>query len=242
MAINLYSGDSSPCSSPRLSFSRDLAETHVGAHVSRQDMSLLSDQNFDFNFCTTASFREDESSSASELFFNGVIIPTQMKEKLNSIKKEEEEITLTTTATLVREANVNQAKSFWGFKRSSSLNNYENNYGKKTSSSIWSLPLLFRSNSTGSSSNYNSKKSQKNCTSYTGKLMNNQTMKFSSSSNQKRSLKKSGSGGGSNMNCVRNNSGAPLNVPPPYITKGTSDLLGFNSFFRNGNREKKTKK
>ncbi|XP_021865792.2 uncharacterized protein [Spinacia oleracea] len=214
----------------------------------RQDMSLLSsiDQNYDcdFNFCvTSAGFPDTESCPADELFFNGVIIPTQMKEKLNSInhcvREKDEEITSSTTATLVRQDKT-QSKSFWRFKRSSSLN-CENFSNKRTSSSVWSLPLLWRSKSTGFSSNEFVKLNQKNTGSNHGKVVMNNTNQNSRNSSsspsscQKPPLRKSGSGGG-----VRNS--AALNVPPPYITKGTSDLLGFGSLFRNGSREKKSKK
>ncbi|XP_021736377.1 uncharacterized protein LOC110702921 [Chenopodium quinoa] len=249
MAVNMITGgdSSSACSSPRLSFSHDLSETNVTQtqqeiDVARLDMSLLSEnQNCeDFDFCVTAAFSETDNSPADELFFNGVIIPIQMKEKLNSINKDEE-ITSTTTATLVRQEKT-QSKSFWRFNRSSSLNC--ENFSNKRSSSVWSLPLLLRSKSTGSSSHDIVKQTQKNPGSNNGKTMNNnnsQNLKFSSTSCQKPPLRKSGSGGsGSHGNGVRNC--AALNVPPPYITKGTSDLLGFGSFFRNGSREKKSKK
>lgn len=252
MAVNLKTGDSSSaCSSPRLSFSHDLSERNLNESqevgVARVDMSLLSDQNCDFNFCVTASaISEPESSPADELFFNGVIIPIQMKEKLNSIngcvRKKDEEITATTTATLVRQEKT-QSKSFWRFRRSSSLNC--DNYGNKRSSSLWSLPLLLRSKSTGSSSHEIVKQNQRNSGSSNGKLLSNsnqiQSVRFSASPCQKPPLRKSGSGGGSQVNGGVRNSAA-LNVPPPYITKGTSDLLGFGSFFCSGSREKKSKK
>ncbi|KAL9243430.1 hypothetical protein vseg_017319 [Gypsophila vaccaria] len=262
MAINTNGRDSSACSSPRISFSNDLTEIDSPetqrevVDVIRLDSSLLSDSNTDFDFCVTSLEDKETYCPADELFFNGMIIPTLMKQKLNSINRltkdedeeeeEDDEITASTTATLIREEKT-QSKSIWRFTRSSSLN-YDNDGLKK--SSIWSLPLLFRNKSTGSSlANSSSGNSNKHRQKTTNKL----------SSNQKPPLKKSGSsngggGGGSggftrsylannnNNNSNGGRNGRVLNVPSPYIAKGTSDLLGFSSLFRNGSVDKKGKR
>ncbi|KAK9668795.1 hypothetical protein RND81_13G087100 [Saponaria officinalis] len=245
MAIKTNTGDSSACSSPRISFSCDLPqtgspETRNEVEVYRLDRSLLSDVNFDFNFCVS---EKESYCPADELFFNGMIIPTQMKQKLNSIngksnmeEDEEEEITALTTATLIREEKT-RSKSIWRFNRSSSLN-YDNN--KK--SSIWSLPSLFRSKSTGSSSAYSSNDNSKQ-TQKSSKLLSSPSTKRS---HQKPPLKKSGSNGGGFGRSYPINSGGrnsyALNVQSPYIAKGASDLLGFSTLFRNGSVDKKGKK
>ncbi|XP_074314280.1 uncharacterized protein LOC141649490 [Silene latifolia] len=256
MAISMNTENSDACSSPRISFSNDLQETKTlqkqeEVEVIRVDKSVLLESNSEFNFCTTSFPGKETYCPADELFFNGMIIPTQMKQKLNSIngrskdEKEEEEITGLTRATLIREEKA-QSNSVWRFKRSSSLNC--ENYGNKKSS-IWSLPLLFRSKSTGSSSvkssEDQSKHSQKN-----SKCSGNPSPSLTCSLNHnKPPLKKSGSKGGSasvfagsypSNNGVRNSH--VLNVPSPYIAKGTSDLLGFSSLFGYGSMEKKSKK
>lgn len=52
-------------------------------------------------------------------------------------------------------------------------------------------------------------------------------------------LKKNYGNGGAYGNGVRIS--PVLNVPPPYIAKGTTNLFGFGSFLRNG-KDRKSKK
>jgi len=150
-----------------------------------------------------------------------------MREKINIITHEE--ITAMTKATLVREEKITggNSRSFWRFRRSSSLN------CEKQRSSIWSnLPLLLRSKSTGSSSI-----SQKIHSANQPKKQNhNSSTKKMSSKLPPQYQKPSGK-----TKNARNYSSV-LNVPPPYIAKGTSDLLGLGNLFRNGFREKNSKK
>ncbi|KAJ8449641.1 hypothetical protein Cgig2_005663 [Carnegiea gigantea] len=218
MAISTNSGDSSP----RISFSHDLEEGNPTqtcpkqVQVIRSDQSLVSENcpsGSDFNFCVTCSDAERETCPADELFFNGVIIPTQMREKINIVTSEE--INAMTKATLVREEKItgrSNSRSFWRFRRSSSLN------CEKQRSSIWSnLPLLLRSKSTGSSSIWNKihsanqpkKQNRNNSTKMSDKLPP-QYQKPSGKTKYAR------------------NYSSVLNVPPPYIAKGTSDLLDTN--------------
>lgn len=229
----------STCSSPRISFSDDLPEENpVQTHQEEAETVKLETANSDFNFCTVTSFPDGiiETCPADELFFNGMIIPTQMRERIIV----EEEITSTTTATLVREEK-SPSKSFWRFRRSSSLNCDSNSNNRK--SSIWSLPLLFRSKSTGSTANNHN---HKVASIHSKSVKSSQNNALLLPPHQKGSLRKSSCNvnyNNYNYNyCGRNN--PVLNViPAPYIAKGTSDLLGLAGLFRNGSsKDKKSRK
>ncbi|KAL6182864.1 hypothetical protein ACLB2K_044276 [Fragaria x ananassa] len=154
--------DTSP---PRISFSHDLGQADVKP---RRDASLL-DMNCDFEFSISRSFRQDEPSSADELFSHGVIRPMQPRERLSvedapkarhlyslpplSSQNPKKETTnndnsqfmdVNSTEDLEQNNTKPQSKSFWGFKRSSSLNQ------ENKKSLLCSLPeFLRRSNSTG---------------------------------------------------------------------------------------------
>lgn len=244
----------SETSPPRLSFDLIPAQDH---HQPRGDMSLL-DLNCDFEF-SISTCSEQESSSADELFSHGVILPIQPRDRVNlnfpskqtqnkeipclnslpplpcsenSKKEKLKEVTVPSSDHLLEQNKPQSTKSFWGnFKRSSSLN------CENKRSLLCSLPLLSRSNSTGSVS------SQKRATSLKEVNKNNSSQKqplismarsssLSSSSSsisnpytmmQKPPLKKNY--GGSYGNGVRI---IPvINVPPPYIPKGTAKLFGF---------------
>ena len=136
------------------------------------------------------------------------------------------------------------SKSSWGFKRSSSLN------CENKGSLLCSLPFLLRSNSTGSVSNPKrslfkdfNKQSSKQQSSIS---MAKSASVSSSSSNsnpytvlQKPPLKKNHGGSYNANNGVRI---IPvLNVPPPYISKGTAKFFGLGSFLHHG-KDKKSKK
>ncbi|KAF3438577.1 hypothetical protein FNV43_RR21340 [Rhamnella rubrinervis] len=253
---------------PRISFSSDLGHEDVepvGHHESRSDASLL-DINCDFEFSFTSSCGGHESSSADELFSHGVILPTQPRvigsqkpakgtEKnpsfsllppLPNPKKESAK-----EAMVVSSDNMQQkpqsSKSFWGFKRSSSLN------CENKRSLLCSLPLLLRSNSTGSAPNpkrslfkdfYRQSSKQQPSISMAKSASVSSSSSSSSNSNpytvqQKLSLKKNHGGSYNANNGVRI---IPvLNVPPPYISKGTAKFFGLGSFLHHG-KDKKSKK
>ncbi|XP_062115078.1 uncharacterized protein LOC133829257 [Humulus lupulus] len=245
----------SETSPPRLSFDRIPNQDHPHHLQPRRDSALL-DLNCDFEFSINIC-SEQESSSADELFSHGVILPIQPRDRVSTInfpstqtqnrespslkslpplpwsennsKREKlKEVTVVSNSdNLLEQSNKPQStKSFWGtFKRSSSLN-HENKR-----SLLCSLPLLSRSNSTGSVS------SQKKTTSFkdVNKCNSSQkqpliplvrtTSSSSSSSSsysmmQKPPLKKNYGGSyGSGIRII-----PVLNVPPPYIPKG---LFGF---------------
>lgn len=247
--------------SPRISFSNDLGQENDTEmeQVSRRDTTLL-DSNPDFEFRICSSLGR-ESSPADELFADGMILPIQIQERVTASKQiyrheSPRKASLpplpcpSTYENLTRDSmrelmvvdseqfeEKPQSKSFWGFKRSSSLN-------RDIKRSLFSLPLLSRSNSTGSVPNAKRKTVKDTHKSNSQKQQSTTTAKSSSSpssssvssflysSPQKPPLKKSGSYG--KISPV-------LNVPPPYIYKGTANLFGLGSFLRNG-KEKKIRK
>ncbi|KAL0378063.1 UNVERIFIED_CONTAM: hypothetical protein Sradi_3111800 [Sesamum radiatum] len=104
------------------------------------------------------SFDQD-SSSADELFFDGKILPIEIKKRLAPPRTAvaspplppqgtQRPVEIKATNTDTEEKQINQkssSSSFWRFKRSSSLN-----CGSGYARTLCPLPLLSRSNSTGS--------------------------------------------------------------------------------------------
>ncbi|KAL8515363.1 hypothetical protein ACS0TY_014173 [Phlomoides rotata] len=127
----------SEISSPRISFSHDLKELDfvpVESHHSRSD-ALLLNPSIDFDFCIDRS----EISSADKLFCNGRILPVEIK-KINPPKqihhteprknnefgdgntKKKQLIEFLSTSFDEEELEKPIAKTFWQFRRSSSVN------------------------------------------------------------------------------------------------------------------------
>lgn len=225
----------SETSPPRLSFSHDLSELEVSplnCDVPRRD-TLLMESNSEFEFSISSSSHEFESSSADELFSNGVIIPTQIQKKpttrRHTLLGEPPYTRLpprpcsSSVEKTKKDNNIKEApsRSFWGFGRSKSLN-------CDTKKSLnFSCSLLPRSNSTGlvpSPKRPNSKDSTKS---------------FGGSSLYP--VQKSASGKGYGGSYANGSWVSPvLNVPTPYISKGTASLFSFGSFLRAG-KDKKSK-
>ncbi|GLT91828.1 hypothetical protein SLE2022_096990 [Rubroshorea leprosula] len=153
------------CSPPRISFSHDLNQTEENLHHRRLDSSLL-DSSSDFNFCIGNGFLP-ELSSADELFSDGKILPVQIKKPFVPIRqthhsnpelipspapppqtqdKTEKKRLKEFLSMSIDADDTPPAKSFWQFKRSSSLNCDSN----RSKGLIRSLQFLSRSNSTGS--------------------------------------------------------------------------------------------
>ncbi|KAJ9140757.1 hypothetical protein P3X46_031365 [Hevea brasiliensis] len=261
MAIDVCSEISSAGISPRISFSHDLNETADAVSIEdchpRLDSSLL---DSDFDFCISSSFIQ-ELSSADELFSNGKILPIEIKKQLVSTKDTDQPKPVasgrpvqTTTETTEKKKLLKEflsmsidadekpaSKSFWQFKRSNSLN-CESSRSKGL---IRSLQFLSRSNSTGSAPNppkqavfsketpkprlqkQHSVPSRKSPAASSGAF-------YSYNSGQKHpQLRKCGSyGNGVRINPV-------LNIPHPYISRGTVHLFGLRSLFCNGKVKKK---
>ncbi|WOH03397.1 hypothetical protein DCAR_0622794 [Daucus carota subsp. sativus] len=264
--------------SPRISFSHDLnieeddEQVEVKMEEDQEDSSSMdvSDildndhegQLFDFSFSDSFTF-EPSSSSADELFSDGLIRPLQLEEKFvttskhasvpptlsqhsstnddpSLLKDANVVATMSTTANVVESSehkNQNQAnsKSFWKINRSSSVHVDEDSYKK---SSFWSLPLMLRSNSTGSapSPRQMSKENKKHNMQKQLKCSTASSSSFYMYQlSQKPPLKRNHGGSYGNNGVFTN---PVLNVPPPYIGKGTGNLFGITSLFK----EKKDKK
>ncbi|XP_058736108.1 uncharacterized protein LOC131608202 [Vicia villosa] len=163
----------SETSSPRFSFSNDVSTMkHDDNDVPRRDTSLL-ESNPDFEFITSKTI-EFETSSADELFCNGVLLPLQITNNKKIITENYKEHPPPGTMNLPPrpfstkikkqvEEKYTQTSSFWGFKRSKSLD-----CDAKKSFTCFSPPLS-RSNSTGSWSNLrrmSSNRQQSSCSAW----------------------------------------------------------------------------
>ncbi|KAG9131269.1 hypothetical protein Leryth_006116 [Lithospermum erythrorhizon] len=232
MAIDLMTEN---ISSPKIPFSND--------HHKKADEKISEDDQFttDFDFCI--SITESETSSADELFSDGLILPLQLQEKFvlhkslsipkpqsqpplqllplpqESPKQEPSKEIITSTNDEELDAK-KQSNPFWRISRSSSVHSHKK-------SSFWSLPILPRSNSTGSIPK-GSKEGQKQSPNV------KKSKKLTGSLSQKPPLRKNY--GGSHPNGVRI---SPILNVPPYNIKGTPNLFGFGSLFGKDNKSKK---
>ncbi|XP_060171206.1 uncharacterized protein LOC132602326 [Lycium barbarum] len=234
MAIGMISEAPSIVTSPRVSFSDDLCNKDANAVI--EDFQHQSDHsNSDFDFCINNN-TNTETSSADELFLDGLIRPLQLQEKFVTLNQQvplsKSTQTLSSPQNKPTPNEILKQNVVTTTRRSSSLHCVNGN--KK--SSFWSLPLLSRSNSTGSAPN--PKNSTKEGHKQNAQFKQMKNMNFPSS--QKPPLRKNyGHGGLSYGNGVSVN--PVLNVPPTFIPKGTANLFGLGSFFANG-KEKKSKK
>lgn len=262
MAIDVCSEISSVGISPRISFSHDLNQNDVvpiDHYHRRLDASLL-DSTSDFDFCIGDTFVQ-EPSSADELFSDGKILPVEIKKKLVTMEQLRQveavhshprsPLPPPTTGTSKKmrlkeflsvgfdEEEKPASKSFWQFRRSSSLNcDTGRNRGL-----IRSLQFLSRSNSTGSVPNPKQTMLQKE-----NQRQNSQkqppsrsplscsTTYYSYPSSQKPTMRRNSRSYGDGVRIS-----PVLNLPPPYISRATVSLFGFGSLFCNGKDKKKKK-
>lgn len=281
MAVELCSETSSSCvaaMSPRISFSHDLSHQTAADGVPPIEQYIRSNSSsssVDFDFCVfRESFDQEYSSSADELFFDGKILPIEIKKKLggaptksswsssspspppppppppplqldidfhhsssgggttrksNKDEKPREQNSNSNITDSAEKQNSSSNKSW--FKRSSSLN-----CGSGYARSLCPIPLLSRSNSTGSTPNVKRSSSstlkEKDYNINYNYLSNNNKQKFH---HQKPPLKKSyttppppyGNGNGVKVNPV-------LNVPTP-------SLFGLASIFSTSKDKNKKK-
>ncbi|XP_052179372.1 uncharacterized protein LOC127792812 [Diospyros lotus] len=261
MAIDFFSENPSLGTSPRISFSHDLqhhrddddddSNQSFPCRSVDSSISMAADSCPDFKFWVGDSFGTEPSSSADELFSGGLIRPLQIQQRfvnpkhvsVSSVSTVSKPRTTSSLPPLPSNNNVEvskqesvnnevmmkpPSKSFWKIKRSSSL--HCENSSKK--SSFWSLPLLSRSNSTGSVPSPKQKQQQKSFAAASSSYNNS----------QKPPLKKYHHGGANYGNGVRISPVLNINVPSPCISGGTTVFFGLGSLFRNGNKEKKNKK
>ncbi|XP_022133535.1 uncharacterized protein LOC111006095 [Momordica charantia] len=177
MAIEAVCPDISvPAMSPRISFSHDFCQSEAipveQRPKSRSNSSGLN-SSIDFDFCIREC-SDQESSSADEIFSHGRILPLEIKKKPEDppvlidqsssapaplartrsldadvekcLKKDRSSKEIKAANSDSEEKQSSNSKSFWRFKRSSSC-------GSGYTHSLCPLPLLSRSNSTGSAPN-----------------------------------------------------------------------------------------
>lgn len=255
MAIELCSSDESSLgimSPARISFSHDVSQTG-SVPVEQYIRSTSPSSSIDFDFCVFRESFDLESSSADELFFDGKILPIEIKRRISSApprrteqplppppplppcknssntsktSNNEDEIENKTGGVLESSDEKQNSKSFWRFKRSSSLN-----CGSGYARTLCPLPLLSRSNSTGSSPSVkrNSTLSKDNLSHHKHHSQRHFS-KSMSSNGQKPPLKKVP--GNPYSNGVKFS--PVLNVPP-------ANLFGLSTFFSSGKEKNKKK-
>ncbi|KAL3735260.1 hypothetical protein ACJRO7_024398 [Eucalyptus globulus] len=262
MSIELLSEN--PSTSPRISFSHDLRLSEAVVpldqqrHHFRSDSagvpSHLSSSSFDFNFSNNLKIFGHEPSSADELFSDGKIVPTTQIKKHASrnqpLKQEghSEDSEKQGLKSEEKQQSGNNSKSFWKFKRSRSLNlsSCGSGYGR----SLCPLPLLSRSNSTGSPLNSNnSKESHHNHLHFQKPSCSPNKQGFplkpfqassslpSSSGYQKPPLRKSNNGFHGNFN--HSNGSFRVN---PVLHVPSGNLFGLGSMFLSGKDKSKIRK
>ncbi|RAL49190.1 hypothetical protein DM860_014408 [Cuscuta australis] len=247
MAFELCTGGGDPSLgqviSPRISFSHDIPQT--GFVPVEQYVRSSSTSSMDFDFCVfrqSFDLQDNSSSSADELFHNGKILPIEIKRRIGPAPTTQPPPppppAIIPPAPVTKPAGPKQqagssskAAVFWKIKRSSSLN-----CGSGYARTFCPLPLLSRSNSTGSSSPipkrtlYSSSSSRSSRDAFNPIPQNNNK---SSSTKQKPPLMKSQQASSSRNNGVRITS--VLNV-------SASSLFGMGSMFSHGNGRDKNKK
>ncbi|XP_022955104.1 uncharacterized protein LOC111457172 [Cucurbita moschata] len=238
----------SETTSPRISFSHYLlGEGGLPIDHRLPDITLL-DSNLDFKFSISI---EHESSTADELFGNGIILPIKAeshkqshpfevpftaslpplppKQNSNHTLKKIRVVNDSSSSHQLEQRDA-ESKSFWGSKRSSSIN-FE---GKRTS--LCPLPLLSRSISTGSDSNPKSKKHKDSQKQISQKQYSTSMRKSSSPppppppslnqypTNVRPQMCKNPGGVYGNYHYI----GSVLNVPPKFFGFGSLLLCGID--------------
>lgn len=221
--------------SPRISFSHDLCQTDVVPVEQHNLSSLTSSSSIDFNFhIRQSSNQEYSSSSADELFSDGKILPVEIKKNI-SIEQPPPPLpppppphTPDDKELKVISDEKQSSKSFWGFKRSSSLN-CGSGYGR----SLCPLPpLLSRSNSAGSSSNVKRSSQKHSSAASVNKGSQSSSSSSSSASYQKPPMKKNITYG------AYGNATGHIN---PVLNVPSANFFGLGSIFCNTKDKNKKK-
>ncbi|CAN1122598.1 hypothetical protein LINPERPRIM_LOCUS2812 [Linum perenne] len=229
MAVDLCSEPSSGIS-PRISFSHDFCLSEF-ASLDQQHQQLSPPPPFrsaspgssiDFDFCVRKSSFDQDSSSADELFSDGKILPTQIKPKPPSVKPTQPPPSPMSDEEAKQQSS---SRSFWRFKRSSSVN-CGTGYGR----TLCPLPLLSRSNSTGSST---ASVKRAPLSKDTAKHHHKQPAGAGASEHHKKPpLRKTGGYG---------NGGAGVRVSP-VINVASGNMFGLGSIFFSNNKDKSRSK
>ncbi|CAI0451390.1 unnamed protein product [Linum tenue] len=231
MAIDLCSEPSSAIS-PRISFSHDFCLSEFDQQQQQQQhpyRSASPGSSIDFDFCVRkSSFDHDPSSSADELFSDGKILPTAIKTA--AVVRPKPSLPPPSPHQDEESKQQSSSKSFWRFKRSSSVN-CSTGYGR----SLCPLPLLSRSNSTGSSTA--SVKRAPFSAVAAGKQHKQQPAAAAASSDHRKPpLRKVGHGG-------YGGSGASAGVRvSPVLNMPSGNLFGLGSIFSGHSKDKSKSK
>ncbi|XP_073280549.1 uncharacterized protein [Primulina huaijiensis] len=255
MAIEILPDSPSLGMSPRISFSHDLSQTDIVPI--EQYIRSGSSSSIEFDFCVFRECFDQESTSADELFFDGKILPIEIKKRLappprkacdrsphppvpafplpqpSQPSHKTNKNTSTHGARQYPNPESDEKKSsFWSFKRSTSLN-----CGSGYARTLCPLPLLSRSNSTGSTAS--SKRTS---------LSNNQRQNlFKNSTNSHLKQSPLPSAAASNAyhrpplkrtNHRYNNGGIKIN---PVLNVPHANLFGLGSIFSGGKDKIKKK-
>lgn len=269
MATDLCSNETPPVTSPRISFSHNLSQSDINQQRLLSRPVSSSSSSVDFDFCIRRS-NVDQSSSAEDLFSDGIILPIDPNVKheptstspqppplqphvhhtVETRALECDQDTNETVVPVLSESHDHKQKSgkssFWQFKRSSSLN-----CGSGYVPTLCPIPLLSRSNSTGSASSSNKSSSSPrefnpNHKQHAQKKNSVPAVpikqsKFSpSNGHQKIPLKKSGYGGGNGSGSLHGNGNGVRGNP--LLNVSSANLFGLGSVFSGNNKEKKNKK
>ncbi|XP_073157618.1 uncharacterized protein [Henckelia pumila] len=238
MAIEVFPDSPSLGMSPRISFSHDLSQTDI-VPIEQYIRSGSNSSSIDFDFCVFRESFDQESSSADELFFDGKILPIEIKKRLAppphppapAFPPPHPSHKITTSKHEARQYHPNpeSKSSFWSFKRSTSLN-----CGSGYARTLCPLPLLSRSNSTGSTAS--SKRAS---------LSNNQRQSFFKNTTTTTPLKQSQlpSAAASNRPPLKRtnhpyNNGIKIN---PVLNVPHANLFGLGSIFSGGKDKIKKK-
>ncbi|PWA59564.1 hypothetical protein CTI12_AA390560 [Artemisia annua] len=236
MTVDICS-TSEPFISPRISFSYDLNNQSFEIATTNAHNTTT----FDFHVSTNLV---EQLTSADELFFEGVLLPTQIKKpetictKPNIVVLENKDVDVKKKRLkeLLRDNEEEQekstSKSFWRFTRTTSLNSESGRGPKKLFRSL-SLKRLLHNNTTDSTLNSKGNEAIKvveKPNSLKDVTMLPRCSSFNANSSSRRLVTKKKSDSGVKINPV-------LNIP----AANNINLLGYGSLFCKGRPKNKTK-
>ncbi|KAK9051088.1 hypothetical protein SSX86_027714 [Deinandra increscens subsp. villosa] len=247
MAVDVCSSYE-PFISPRISFSHDL--NNQSSAKTETVTSAIADIHTTFDFCIAPNLKLTPVTSADELFYNGVLLPTQIKKhEAGIVDNEVVDVHRKRLKELLSENEDEHEKSssrpFWRFTRTTSLNSGNGNgTGPKRLLRSLSLKRLLHSNSTSNPRGDEDTKVMKKSNSRKEPLVSSSCFSSVSVSvytppeplgckgndSGRRTLTKKDSGGGIQINPV-------LNIPSAY----NRNLFGYGSLFCKGKTINKTK-
>lgn len=244
MAVDVCSSYE-PSISPRISFSHDL-NNQSSEIAPTTAVTTTTTTTTTFDFCITSNLAQP-ITSADELFFNGVLLPTQIKKPDIVCPNPNDELVSENEVIDVHrkrlkellcdnndeEQDKSSSRSFWRFMRTTSLNSNSTSRGPKRLFRSLSLKRMLRSNSTDSALNPSCNETIKVVEKEPSTLIQTPPVRHSCNDNSssRRFVTRKNSddvyGGGKKINPV-------VNIPATYNRK----LFGFGSLFCNSKPRK----